>query len=54
MKITLKIIYVIGFLKLISSFFFDEYVPLCLKTGVFSAILLVLIIVFELVNYIKR
>jgi hypothetical protein len=54
MKNILIFLYVIGFLKLISSFFFNEYVPLCLKTGVFSAVLVVLIIVFELVNRIKR
>jgi len=54
MKNILMFLYVIGFLKLVSVFFFDEYVPLYLKTGVFSAILLVLIIILELVNRIKR
>ena len=47
MKTILKLLYIIGFLKLISSFFFDEYVPHYLKTGVFSACILLGIILLE-------
>ncbi len=54
MKKLLKIVYILGFIKLLSSFFFDKYVPLCLKTGTLSAILLALIIVLEIINHVRK
>ena len=48
MNVILKLFYTIGFLKLISSFFLDEYVPYCLKTGVFSVCILLGIILLEI------
>ena len=45
----LTLFYVVGFLKLTSSFFFNEYVPSYMKTGLFSASILVCIIIFEII-----
>jgi len=46
----LALFYVVGFLKLTSSFFFNEYVPSYMKTGLFSVSILVCIIIFEILK----
>ncbi len=49
-SILLTLFYIVGFLKLTSSFFFNEYVPSYMKTGLFSVSILVCIIIFEILK----